>query len=441
MGQHQIYDEMLGEGWTLAAAAGDSGFSDDCSGFSVDYPASDPDVLAAGGTALSLDSSGNFISEPAWSGNGCQQQNGGGGGGGCSGFFLQPFYQAVDGISCNGAALRTVPDVALNAGSGQIVIFAGKQFVFGGTSIVAPELAGFVAHENAYLLRLNNLCAPSPCAPLGGFAAWALYHATAAPSTHDPFYDVVTGCNSSALGQGFCTGPGYDLATGWGSFNFLQMAWDVNRMLMNDPKAPITAFGSNGPKINQWYHTNQILGWAAVDSDPNPAHVISGVAGATVGWDTIDANPFSHATPGSGDAFYRGPALPHTTLGGLNLKDAGQGCHTAHLLAFDNVGNASTASYGPVCYDSVPPVTTAHVSGTIGGRGIYLGPVQVTLTATDVTSGVASTTYRVDCITCPSKTYTSPITVTGSGLHAIFFRSTDKAGNAEVPQTLSFTVH
>ncbi len=40
----------------------------------------------------------------------------------------------------------------------------------GGTSIVAPELAGFFAQQNAYGLVLGSVCGTAgtaPCAPLG----------------------------------------------------------------------------------------------------------------------------------------------------------------------------------------------------------------------------------------------------------------------------------
>src|SRR5579871_3911386 len=39
---HAVYDNMVGLGWSLTAAAGDHGAYDDCSSQTVDYPASDP---------------------------------------------------------------------------------------------------------------------------------------------------------------------------------------------------------------------------------------------------------------------------------------------------------------------------------------------------------------------------------------------------------------
>src|SRR5215471_9322346 len=47
-----IFSEMAGQGWTLTAASGDRGAYDDCSHLSVSFPASDPNVVGAGGTEL-----------------------------------------------------------------------------------------------------------------------------------------------------------------------------------------------------------------------------------------------------------------------------------------------------------------------------------------------------------------------------------------------------
>ena len=82
---------MAGQGWSLVAASGDRGAYDDCSHLSVSFPASDPNVVGAGGTELSLSSGPVFNSEVAWSGgpDGCGS-NDGGSGGGCSSVFTAP---------------------------------------------------------------------------------------------------------------------------------------------------------------------------------------------------------------------------------------------------------------------------------------------------------------------------------------------------------------
>lgn len=102
----------------------------------VNLPASDPLVLAVGGTALTVnDSTGTYIGETAMHG-GAE----GGSGGGFSYLYARPVYQdGVPGIT----KTRGVPDVA-GAGGGSLIpiVFADgrKTCVMppGGTSASAP---------------------------------------------------------------------------------------------------------------------------------------------------------------------------------------------------------------------------------------------------------------------------------------------------------------
>jgi len=77
---HAIFDAMIGQGWTLMAASDDQGSAGDCGNANrVSYPASDPDVIAVGGTTLSFYSDGTFASETGWQGStytgACSQNN------------------------------------------------------------------------------------------------------------------------------------------------------------------------------------------------------------------------------------------------------------------------------------------------------------------------------------------------------------------------------
>src|SRR5215472_15890963 len=117
--RHAIFDQMIGQGWTLVTASGDSGSTDDCTQptptESVSYPAVDPDVVGVGGTNLSLNKDGTFSSEVAWTGGtaaGSCAGNNGGSGGGCSGHYAAPSYQSNQPCGANS---RSVPDIALNA--------------------------------------------------------------------------------------------------------------------------------------------------------------------------------------------------------------------------------------------------------------------------------------------------------------------------------------
>ncbi|MGA7256920.1 MAG: protease pro-enzyme activation domain-containing protein [Terracidiphilus sp.] len=445
---HGIFNSMVGTGWTLIAAAGDQGSTQDCKdAVRVSYPAADPDVIAAGGTAIQLYGSGDFDYEHAWTGGtastACAKNNGGGGGG-ISNDFSQPSWQ-----SKLGGTKRLLPDISLNAGGlGQNYYYKGKLRGVGGTSIVAPELAGFFAQENSYLNYIGNICGSAgnaACAPMGNPSPF-LYDIGINGAQKDPYYDITKGCNSNNITKQFdlkyyCAGKGYDKATGWGSFNAMQLAWALNWQYIPSYSAPSVAF--TGPAKNKWYKTNQTVKWTVKDKNTHGTTPASGVAGFTQGWDSIPADPYSEPHGGSGNSFYRGPEYPFGETGCLSLVKGGcaggvsQGCHTAHVRAWDNQGTTSgDVTYGPVCYDTIAPITTASLSGTKSGSG-YTGAVTVTLKATDNKSGVAATDYTVNGGS--NTTYTGPFKVSYNGTVTVKFHSVDKAGNVESTKSISFT--
>jgi kumamolisin len=114
-------------------ASGDSGSSDGESGKNVDFPGSSPNVIACGGTSLTS------TTEVVWN------SNGGSSGGGVSSVFAMPAYQAL--ASVPGGLNRGVPDISGNADpdTGYEVVVDGSPEVYGGTSCVAPLMAGLFA--------------------------------------------------------------------------------------------------------------------------------------------------------------------------------------------------------------------------------------------------------------------------------------------------------
>lgn len=385
-----IFSQMAGQGWTLVAASGDRGAYDDCSHLAVSFPASDPNVVGAGGTTLGLSQGPIYNSEVAWSGgpDGCGS-NDGGSGGGCSSMFSAPVFQSDD--PC-GSGSRGVPDVSLNAdwfNSAQNIYFGGSLSGNGGTSIVAPELAGFFAQEDSYLLAEGNICGAgtSACAPLGN-ANYPIYAAGLGFSPHNPYYDTTSGCNSNDVGPGYCAGSGYDLVTGWGSANMLQLAWALNWHLLADDGRPGVAF--SGPAPSLWHKTDQTIGISVADTGGGAPP--SGAAGFSDAWNADPGDPTAHATPGAGDSFYSGPEFVNATSGSLDLAAEGQGCHTVNVEAWDNMGfQSGDVTDGPLCYDSVPPTIT--VKPVVRLRN-HVGPVSSTVpvtvrwSGTDATSGV-----------------------------------------------------
>ena len=114
---------------------------------------------------------------------------------------------------------------------------------------------------------------------------------------------------------------------------------------------------------------------------------------------------------------------------GGSFAVAGDGTHTITYSATDKAGNASAPVTRQLCIDGAAPSTTASVDPA----GWTRGSVQVTLSASDGVSGVAATSYQIGSGSV--QTYTGTFTVSNAA--TIKYWSTDKAGNAEAPQTLT----
>jgi hypothetical protein len=121
---------------------------------------------------------------------------------------------------------------------------------------------------------------------------------------------------------------------------------------------------------------------------------------------------------------------------------------TITLATSDGTVRAATSPLGPdgasffVSDDFKAPVTTVHGAG----RTWHDAAVRLRLTATDGTfsSGVASTQYSLDGGSTWTKgtalTVPAPADHSNDGLHAVLYRSTDKAGNVEKTRSVGVGV-
>jgi subtilase family serine protease len=272
------YNQLLqlanAKGITVMSSSGDDGATDcDTSGIateglSVDFPSSSPFVTSAGGTMFSGDvsnastywnstngsnnsSAKSYIPEQPWNETTATGalDSGGAGGGGASGFFSKPAWQTAPGVPSDSS--RDVPDVSLNAAAihdGYVVCSqgsctngflgsSGQANVFGGTSFVAPSLAGILAlvEQSLGTGALGNI-GPT------------LYGLASGPTASSIFHDIITGNNSVTCSQGtpncpsggsigYNAGTGYDPATGLGTL-------DVNMLVTNWANAKPTGTGS-----------------------------------------------------------------------------------------------------------------------------------------------------------------------------------------------------
>jgi subtilase family serine protease len=265
-----ILAQANAEGITVMSAAGDDGATD-CDtdglaseGLNVDFPSSSPYVTSAGGTMFSGDvntpatywSSTNganagsalgYIPEQPWNETNALTglTAGGAGGGGASAFFSKPSWQMGTGSGATpNDSSRDVPDIALNAaamhdgyfvcsvgdGSGELpcsngfLDSTGNPNIFGGTSFVAPTMAGILAQVEQHL-GVGSTAATG----LGNINS-VLYGLANGPTYSSIFHDITSGHNSIPCSQGtpncpnggsigFNAGPGYDQASGLGSLN------------------------------------------------------------------------------------------------------------------------------------------------------------------------------------------------------------------------------
>lgn len=163
------------------------------------YPATSPNVVAAGGTTTARDPyTGDFLYELPWTE----------GGGGASEFEPRPHYQ--DSLRRTLGNSRGIPDVSFDANPDTGVwvwdsnLFqgeAGGWFVVGGTSLSSPALAGIV-NSTGRLFHSSD-------AELS-----FMYN-----NAHNPFdfNDIRVGyCGPYA---GFLAEPGWDFCSGIGSVN------------------------------------------------------------------------------------------------------------------------------------------------------------------------------------------------------------------------------
>ena len=200
----QAFQAAAAVGVTITVAAGDNGSSDGMpSGDHVDFPASSPRVTACGGTKLVAPDKKTIQSETVWN-EGAQH---GATGGGVSKVFAVPTYQnglkaARTDNTAPALTGRGVPDIAAVADplTGYDVLVDGERFPIGGTSAVAPLMAGLVAIFNQQLGKPLGFWNPMLYAALGSGA----------------FRDITGGNNGTyAAAQGWdaCTGVGVPVGT------------------------------------------------------------------------------------------------------------------------------------------------------------------------------------------------------------------------------------
>src|SRR5581483_4007016 len=122
------------------------------------------------------------------------------------------------------------------------------------------------------------------------------------------------------------------------------------------------------------------------------------------------------------------------TYSGSAVTVSGQGDHTITFWSVDNAGNVEDVATTHVKLDDVKPSTSIAVSplSPDGAHGWYVSTPSFTLTASDATSGVASTSYGLDGGSAQAYAGAVPIP---DGQHTASYWSADNAGNEETHHT------
>jgi len=270
---HMIFSQMAAQGQAVFVAAGDSGAYDvggvGSTLLAVDEPGSEPHVTDVGISKLATNSSFTYESETASPG----------GGGGVSAIWSIPSYQTTAASQAAPAAMvsttmRNVPDVVMNAdfNASYAYYVKGTWTRGSGSSISAPIWASFVALVNQGLGSSGPL----------GFANPALYRIAQSSSYANDFHDITTGNNLYYPAE-----PGFDDATGLGSFNGLNLYNDlVNNAALAAPSPPsgLSALVGNAQVS---------LSWSASSGSPDFEVKRSTVSGGPY---TVIASPVLYTT-------------------------------------------------------------------------------------------------------------------------------------------------
>jgi subtilase family serine protease len=206
-------------GITIFAASGDNGAYDCQSAdlgdhrLSVDWPAASDDVVAVGGTHLSIGQNGAYQAEYGWE----DVLADSGSGGGLASVTPRPSWQVGAGVQNNFSnGHRQVPDVAgpADPGTGMAVVVGDAFHEVGGTTAAAPFWA-------AVTLLIREYAQRHGVAQLG-FMAPLLYEIANNPATANAFHEPVRGGN-----RWYSAGPGWNYVAGLGSPDVAALARDL----------------------------------------------------------------------------------------------------------------------------------------------------------------------------------------------------------------------
>ena len=401
------FKKMAVQGQNFFTASGDAST---WSASNEAWPADDPYVVSVGGTDLiTTGAAGPWMSETAWvdSGGGISPDH-----------IAIPSWQQLSGVinSSNkgSATLRNGPDVSANSNFTFYVCAdqtACSANLYGGTSFAAPMWAGYIALVNQQLA--------ANAAPPIGFINPTIYAQNITSMFNTDFHDVTSGLSGS-----FSAVLGYDLVTGWGSPNGVNLidalaptSTTPNFTISASPASVSVVPGNSGTSTVSVVIGGGFSSAVALSATGQPAGV------------TVSFNPTSIAAPGSGSSTMTMAVASTTATGTYPITVTGMGggitqtttvtltvnSVTTPDFSLSSSPNSLTIAPG---YHSTTVITVTpsngfssavvlSASGQPTGVTVNFGPVSIA-----AGSGTSTMTIAALSTAAPG---TYPITVTGSG--------------------------
>ncbi len=376
-------------GLVYLASSGDSGaYASGTNTVTSQFPASSSNVLAVGGTTLSV-SGTSYAGETTW-GNGTGSGTNGGGGGGYSVYEPQPAYQVgkVNGLT---TSARAYPDISLDADpSSGVSIYDSvdygtgtgwSSYIWGGTSLASPLMAGLVAITDQG--RAINGFSPLNSSGDSGVSASNRNGNSAALDIHNAlyslgysngdFHDITSGNSIGPASYGPISG--YDLSTGIGSPAANHLLVDLSNVnsapaISTQPTSQTVAAttlvsftaaatGSPTPTVQWQYSTNNGTSYSAIAGATSTTYTFTAVAADTgYLYEAVFTNVLGSATTSAAKLTVTKPTTT-TTIGSSN-SSVGYGqsvTFTATVAPASGSGETGTVQFVIDGSNSGSPVT------------------------------------------------------------------------------------
>lgn len=394
------FEKMSSQGQNFFVASGDSST---WSSSNEAWPADDANIVSVGGTDLTTSSAaGPWKSETAWTDSG----------GGISPDSIPiPSWQSQAGVinSSNkgSTTLRNGPDVSANANfsfyvcADQTTCTAND---YGGTSFAAPMWAGYIA-------LLNQQLASNGKADIG-FLDPSLYAIGVGSSYDTDFHDITSGTSGS-----YSAVTGYDLVTGWGSPNGVNL---INALagsgsspsftLTDSPTSLSIAQGSNGTSTITVHDAGGFTGSVTLAASGLPSGVTASFAtNPTTSTSVLTLTASSTATTGTSTVTITGTSgsLTATTTIALTVTATG----TASFTLSDSPSSLSLTQGGA---GGTSTITVTDKNGFTGSVTLAASGLPSGVTAAFSTNPTTSTSVLTLTASSTATTGTSTVTITGT---------------------------